>query len=114
MVTSVESGYLGSEIRAEKRPVLLAWVHQGFGSKEQVNVLEDLSKEYGDAMKVCLLDEVFVEAHKALEIKGSPTFIVFNEGKEKGRMLGKADIASLSSFVSRTLPNFRDDKGIKI
>jgi len=113
MVTSVEVCDLDSEIRAEKRPVLLAWVHWGFGYKDQIDALEDLSKKYSEVLKVCLLDEGFIEVNKALEIKGSPTFSVFHEGKEKGRMLGKADIDALSSFVLRTLPNFQDDNGAK-
>ncbi len=114
MVISVEVGHLDSKIRAEKRSVLLAWVHWGFGYKDQVKVLEDLSTKYGDALKVYLLDEGLAEAYKALNINGSPTFVIFHEGKEKGRMLGKVDIDALISFVSGTLPNLQDDNGVKI
>lgn len=108
MFTRIGADNFDSEIAAEKRPVLLAYIVPDFTYKKQLEVLEIISKRYfGDLLKVCLLKEDFVWAHRHLGIKGSPTVIIFYQGQEKGRMLGKADKESLSSFILQTLPNLR-------
>ena len=37
-------------------------------------------------------------------IKGTPGFLLFNRGEEKGRMLGLADKERLETFLARNLP----------
>lgn len=99
MFTSIGTDNFDSEILSEKRPVLLAYIRRDYEYKNQIEILKSVSNKYGDAIKVCLLDENFVRAYKNLEIKGDPTFIGFYEGNEKGRILGKADTETLISFV---------------
>ncbi len=93
------------EITAEKRPVLLACIRRDDEYRELIEVLESISRRYGDELKICLLNEDFIEVYRKLGIVGTPTFNIFYEGREKGRMLGKVDREKLSSFVLRTLPN---------
>ena len=99
MFTTIGADNFDSEILSEKRHVLLAYIRRDYGFKNQIEILEDLSKNYNDTIKICLLDENFARTYKNLEIKGDPTFLVYYEGKEKGRILGKADREKLISFV---------------
>ncbi len=96
-----------SEVLVEKRPVLLACISRDYDYVEQTGVLGGISKKYGRKLKVCLLDEDSIGAFMKFGVEGSPAFIIYYEGEEKGRMLGKADKTSLSSFVLKTLPRYK-------
>ena len=109
MITSIQYNNFEAEVVEEKRPVLLAHLNRFFEFEEQVEVLESISERYGEALKVCLLNEDFIRVFSwTYGIKGAPTFIIFDEGKEKNRMLGKADRETLTAFMSQTLPCFQD------
>ncbi len=94
------------DILEEEGPVLLAYISEGYGHKSQAETLDNLSNIYGDSLKMCLLRKECNKAFKKFKIKGSPTFITFHKGKEKGRLLGKSDMAALNAFVCETLPCF--------
>lgn len=103
MVTTIYADSFDSEVLVEKRPVLLACIRRDYDYDEQTGVLGGISNKYGKKLKVCLLDEDSIGAFMKFGIEGSPAFIIFHDGEEKGRMLGKADTQSLSSFVLKTL-----------
>lgn len=111
MIESIRIDSFESEVLEEKRPVLLAYIRREY--KKQTEILESISKKYGDTLKICLLDDKLSGAYKKLGIEGDPTFFVFYKEKEKGRMLGKADMESLCSFVLQALPNFQDNNEAK-
>ncbi|MBN1842038.1 MAG: thioredoxin family protein [Deltaproteobacteria bacterium] len=94
-----------SEVVNEWRPVLLTCLHLSPDFKHQGEVLKGLSKIYGEALKVCLLDMNCIGAFRQkLGIAGTPTYLILHRGKEKGRMLGQTDRESLTAFVLKTLP----------
>jgi hypothetical protein len=99
MFTPIGMDNFDFEITAEKRPVLLACIRRDNEYRELIEVLESISRRYGDELKICLLDDVFIEVYRKLGIVGTPTFIIFYEGREKGKMLGKVDREKLNSFV---------------
>ena len=104
-----------SEIKEEKRPVLLAYIVPGFEYQDQLKVLESVSRRYfGDSLKVCLLNKDFVtaRAYRSLVIGETPDFIVFFKGNVRGRMTGRADKETLYSFLSKALLKIQDEKRI--
>ena len=103
MFTSVDMDNFDSEIRLEMRPVLLACIRRGFEMKEQINLLEDVSRLYAQKLKICVMYEGLNKAYRELEIEGTPTFLLLVHGEERGRMLGKAKIESLRAFVQESL-----------
>lgn len=106
MFMLIKTESFGPEVLLEERPVLLACIRRDYDYAGQTKVLGGISKKYGKGLKICLLAEDSIGAVMKLGIEGSPAFIIFHEGKEKGRMLGKADNKSLSCFVSRTLNGY--------
>jgi hypothetical protein len=98
-----------SEIRLEMKPVLLACIRRGFELREQIDLLEKLSRKYTHNLKICLLFEGLNEAYRTLAIEGTPTFLLFFRGEEKGRMLGKVKMETLSTFVFKSLQQELDD-----
>ena len=110
MITSIRYNNFEAAVVEEKRPVLLAHLNRYFEFEEQVEVLESISEKYSEILKVCLISEDFIRMFSWMHgIKGAPTFIIFHEGKEIKRMLGKADRKTLTAFILQTLPYFQDD-----
>ncbi len=103
MFTTVGKKNFDIEVLEERQPVLLAYIRRDYGYIEQTKSLEAISNRYEDSLKICLLDDSSIETFKRCGIDGSPAFVIFHKGKEKGRKLGKANIIALSQFVSEVL-----------
>ena len=94
-----------AEILATDRPVLLMCASGGKICAEQARVLEQLSDPYRKRVDICYLEEDFINGFKDMYgIKGTPVFLLFHSGEEKGRMLGMADKERLETFLARYLP----------
>ncbi len=110
MFTPIGAENFNSEALAEEKPVLLAFISPDYEFKEQTTVLTGLSKKYEKKLKVYLLDEDAIGTCMKFGVEGFPAFIIFERGEEKGRMLGKANRETLSSFVQKTLPDIKRRK----
>jgi len=108
MFTLVRADNFETEVLEEGTPVLLAYVRQDHMFKEQTEVLERVARTYHGGVKVCLLDEDFAGSFREkCDIKGAPTYLIFDAGEKMGRMLGLANGKSLTGFLVRTLPHFQ-------
>ena len=91
------------EVIAEKKPVLLLCMPRDEELPNQLKVMEDIARRYGQELKVGVLQEEFIEAFKReYGVVGTPTFLMLVEGKEKNRMLGLADRETLTDLISQT------------
>jgi thioredoxin-like negative regulator of GroEL len=98
-----------SRVLRERKPVLLACLHWGADMEKQVGLLESVSKKCGEGLKTCFLREDSMTAWKdVFGIVGTPTFIILDNGRERGRFLGVADDQSLTDFITSHLPGFGD------
>jgi hypothetical protein len=99
------------EVLEESSPVLVLCMLRDSEFQEQIKVIVSTCNSYGKNLKVCLIVEEFVEILKEnFDVEGTPTFLIFTGGLEKGRMLGKAEQKTFADFLSRTLPI---DQGVK-
>ncbi|MBL7216769.1 MAG: hypothetical protein ISS62_03675 [Desulfobacteraceae bacterium] len=99
-----------AEVTNEERPVLLSFIYRDLEFEKHLEAMEGLSKCYADALKLCVLDAEFIGSlGEKLGVDGTPTFLVFEEGREKSRMLGQADKEALEAFLSQALPDLGDD-----
>jgi thioredoxin-like negative regulator of GroEL len=90
------------EVVAEKRPVLVLCMTRDEEFPQQVKVIEEIARRYGDELKVGVLEEEFIGAFKEnYRIVGTPTFLILVEGKERSRMLGLADQETLTDLISQ-------------
>ncbi len=95
------------EILEEEKPTLLMCMGRVYGFYEQINVVKSISRINNNIFKVCILEEKFIKAFmKKFKVGGTPTFFIFNKGKENGRMLGRKDKESLTVFLLQTLSSF--------
>ena len=105
MLESIGLNDFQCRVMQESRPVMVACIHLDSEFKEQTEALEGVSKFFGEALKVCLLDEDSIEAwREKFVIGGTPAFVILFGGKERDRMLGKVDSDTLRAFVLRALP----------
>ena len=111
MFTEIRPDNFEQEVIEEKAPVLLACILRDLEFMKQAEILDDLSKRCGDLLKICLPDEDSIRTFsEKCGIEGTPTFVILNNGKEVGRMLGLADNKTLPAFVLRTLPFLQDGR----
>lgn len=110
MVTFINNQNYSAEIDKAKKPVLLLCMPQGPDFSGQSILIHQLAEKYKNTVKVCLLEEELINGFKQmLHIKGTPVYLLFVRGKEKGRMLGMAGEEQLTAFLFRHIsPPERD------
>ena len=95
-----------SEVIKADRPVLLACIYRGMEFSVHVEELKAISKMFGELLKVCYLNEEDRRIlMKMYQISGTPTFLIFHQGKELDRLLGSADSCRLESFIQKHINN---------
>ncbi len=103
MFCSIDMDNFESEIWLESRPVLLACIHRGFEANEQLKILEAVSTKIAWEVKICLLYKGLSDAYRVLSVEGTPSFLLYIDGEERGRVLGKVPPETLIDFVSQKL-----------
>lgn len=93
------------EVIKENVPVLVLCMHRDLDFPGQIEVVERITaKMYGNRLKLLLLEEDSVEVfRKNYGVSGTPTFLIFSDGREMNRLLGQVDPRTLEEFLSRTL-----------
>lgn len=104
-IRSVGADSFVRDVLEESRPVLVLCMHRDSEFQKQINIIEGICRRYGERLKACLMvEEEFIGTFKEkLNVKGTPTFMIFIGGTEKGRMLGQAEENVFKDFVSRAL-----------
>ncbi|MRR14569.1 hypothetical protein EG833_03900 [archaeon] len=96
------------EIDSAGNPVLMLCIRRDYEFVSQTDLIRDVlgSMVHGCPidLKVCIVDEESRTAlNDKLDLQGSPAFLLFDKGKEKGRLLGVADEERLKGFLSNEL-----------
>ncbi|WP_188152273.1 thioredoxin TrxA [Teredinibacter waterburyi] len=67
-------------------------------------VLDELSKEYGDKIKICKMDvDANKETPSKFNIRGIPTLMIFKGGNAEGTKVGALSKAQLKEFIESNL-----------
>jgi thioredoxin-like negative regulator of GroEL len=104
LIRSIGGDSFVKEVLEESRPVLVLCMHRDSEFQAQIDIIEDMCRSYGDRLKACLIEDEFNGAFKEkFNVKGTPTFMIFIGGTEKGRMLGQVEQKTWEEFVSRIL-----------
>lgn len=85
-------------------PMLVACLAEGPEFTETVEILHAAISSLARPLKVGIIDEdsrkVFMNR---FNIPGTPTFVIFQQGREIGRVLGMADRDMIREFVRTTV-----------
>lgn len=92
------------ETAAEEKTVLVLCLYRDNEFDRQMQTVEKIADLFRDELKVVLLDENSIEAFKKdMGIAGTPTFLIFQKGRERTRLLGMSDFDVLKKFVDKAL-----------
>ncbi|MCK9363413.1 MAG: thioredoxin family protein [Syntrophales bacterium] len=92
------------KVLKDSNPVLVLFMRHDPEFKEQIGSIKDICTNYAGRLKVYLLgDEALRTFRESFAVKGTPTFLLFMNGIEKGRLLGQVDSTDLNDFLSRML-----------
>ena len=84
------------EVQKEKRTVVLACIHRSVCMIEQIAMLENVIKKFDKKLKVCLVNvDQLKPFMKRLKIEGTPTYLIYKDGREKDRIMGAVDAQAL-------------------
>ena len=95
-----------SIVMQAKKPVLVACMDLEFGCENQISVIKTVAEEQQSQVQFCLVEVDYQRRFmEKFLIPGTPTFLVFEKGMEKGQMMGETDSEALNNFLKQTLPN---------
>ncbi len=93
-------------------PVLLACLRCELNPEDQLQLLSNAARDYGDGLRICVVDAQQSNGFRnEYRVMGTPTYLLFEKGKEVDRMLGRADQRSLYMFLDHVLGLPRQSMG---
>lgn len=88
------------EVLEEKQPVLILYADRNSEFADLLTALNDFSNQSNHFVKTGVLAENFTPVFQiTYRVIGSPTFILFDHGVEKGRLLGRANCEKISDWI---------------
>jgi Thioredoxin len=96
------------EVESCRETALFLCTRRDYEFLNQVQILKEVLENMPDdntkLLQVYLVDEGFQSTFMdKLNVEGSPTFLFFENGKEKDRLLGLADQDRLRSFIAKAM-----------
>ena len=104
-IVHVSDSSFEEEVLGAEGPVLVDfWAAWCGPCKMIAPVLDELSAEYGDKVKICKMD---VDANKQtpakFNIRGIPTLMIFKGGAAEGTKVGALSKSQLTEFIDANL-----------
>ena len=99
-ICSIRPENFQQEVAFETRLVLLLCMPRSESFPGQVKIIEDIAMNYPEEIKVGLIEEAYIDIFKGnLNIRGTPTFLLMDGGKEINRLIGLADRKALEALI---------------
>ncbi|MBI9076591.1 MAG: thioredoxin family protein [Desulfatibacillum sp.] len=89
---------------SQHAPYLMACVVKNEIFREQMDAIEGVARQFENTLGTLVISGELVGCFcKKFNVKGTPTFLFFMNGKERDRILGCISRESLTEFVARNL-----------
>jgi hypothetical protein len=96
---SADCGMLGHN----SGPALIAYLNHTAYSR-QLKTLIEIADAFSDLLKIYVARDIALKALAgAVDIKGTPTYLLIDNDLEQGRLLGEADAKRLAEFIRNNL-----------
>lgn len=96
----------------EKRPVLLMCMPRDDQFAGQVDILSQITAGFAGDLKIAVLEEPFIPLFKKkYRVAGTPTYLILQQGEEKGRLLGLAGKRALAALIADLRPSLTEGAG---
>jgi hypothetical protein len=102
MLIRVGAHAVDLKARQNNMPGLLACIHPDSDLKPQIRMLEHVAERFAGRVTVyVMIEELTMAFSQKYAVDGTPTFLFFQGGQVKDRLLGQVDVVMLTDFVTR-------------
>ena len=106
MVKTIEPHAFDLELQSRSEPFLVAFLKRNEKFSHQSKALDDTSKHFNDTVQCYLYNSDYLDtAMQRFMVKGTPTFLMFSEGREVDRLIGESDSETLDEFIRNSIGN---------
>jgi len=92
------------ELQSDGAPLLVAFLKHNERFRGQYRALDEASDRFGDRLRCFLYDTDYLDmALNRFLVKGTPTFLLFSDGREVDRLIGESDRETLEDFIHEAL-----------
>lgn len=82
------------------QPFLVAFLRRNERFRAQSRALDEASRHHADSLKCYLYAQDYLDtAMQRFMIRGTPTFLIFSDGREVDRLIGDSDQETLNEFI---------------
>jgi len=104
MVKSIKPQVFDIELEGESAPLLVAFLKRNERFAFQAKALERVEQAFGDRVRCFLFNADYLDtALERFAVKGTPTFILFDGGREVSRLIGESDSDALDEFLRNSM-----------
>ncbi len=104
MVKTIEPQEFDVELQSCREPFLVAFLKRNERFRRQFRALDEASERHADRLRCFLYDTDYLDtAMQRFMVKGTPTFLLFSEGREVDRLIGESDRETLDEFISNAI-----------
>lgn len=91
------------------QPFLVAFLRRNERFRAQSRALDEASRRHADSLRCYLYAQDYLDtAMQRFMVKGTPTFLIFSDGREVDRLIGDSDQETLDEFISGSLGARKD------
>ncbi|WP_319584346.1 thioredoxin family protein [uncultured Pseudodesulfovibrio sp.] len=104
MIKTIEPQAIDIELQNGDGPLLVAFLKRNEKYSGQVAVLESACRTHGESVRCFLYNADYLDtATDRFAVKGTPTFLLFHEGREVNRLIGESDGPTLDEFIDASV-----------
>lgn len=106
MIRSIMPGEEIRQMSESSTPVLVAFLRSSKRYSDQFEILDKIQKRLGSRIRCMFYSDSFLdEAMRSHLVQGTPSYLLFKDGWEVGRLIGRSDDISMTEFINRCLGN---------
>lgn len=104
MVRVIEPQAFDLELQDGRDPFLVAFLKRNERFANQKGVLAEVEKRNNNAVRCYLFDADYLPtAMDRFNVGGTPTFLLFDKGREVDRLIGESDDETLDDFIKHVV-----------
>jgi len=106
MVKTIKPKAFEVELQGNPTPLLVAFLKRNERFSSQAKVLEETEAAFGERLRCFLFNSDYLDtAMERFKVKGTPTYLLFEGGREVDRLIGASDDETMDEFVRSFIDN---------
>ncbi|MCJ2165067.1 MULTISPECIES: thioredoxin family protein [unclassified Pseudodesulfovibrio] len=104
MIKTIEPQAFDLELQSHGEPFLVAFLKRNERFAFQTEIMDTICKSHGNTVRCFLYDSDYLDtAMERFSVEGTPTFLLFSQGREVNRLIGESDDETLDEFIRECL-----------